>query len=303
MEKFIDKRLLSNISRSFDIRYAYTKAVILSIGIILSLVALSRPQLGFKWNEVKREGIDIIFAVDISKSMLADDVSPNRLERSKLALKEMVQSLKGDRVGILAFSGESFLQCPPTLDYDGFLVCLRGLGVDTISRGGTSLANAIKKAIDTYGDDLKRYKVLVLISDGEEHEGDAILMAERAKKENIKIFCIGVGSKAGSYIPHIDERGRRVFLRDEKGNRIKSQMNEELLKKIAFTTGGVYTQSTRTDFGLRNIYKQKISKFKKQEQKGKKNKIYNERFQIPLFIAILLLCAESIISERRRKNR
>jgi len=300
MEKFIDKPLLENIANSLDSRYAYLKIFILSLTIILILIAISRPQLGFRWREVKREGLDIIFAMDMSKSMLADDLSPNRLGRSKLAVRDMVRSLKGDRVGLVAFSGKAFLQCPLTLDYDGFLVCLRDLGVDTISRGGTSVAEAIKHAVDTYEKGAKRHKVLIVISDGEEHEGDALRMAEKAKKENIKIFCIGVGSKAGSFIPHVDKNGRTVFLKDARGNRIRSRLNEKLLKEVAFATGGVYAQSTRTDFGLRGIYKEKISQFQKKEIAGKKNKVYNERFQIPLFLAILLLCIETLLPERRK---
>jgi len=300
--KFINKPLWPAMVNSLDTHRVYLKIFLVFLSIVLVFIALTGPQIGFKWQEVKRKGLDIIFVVDVSKSMLADDISPSRLERSKLAIRDIVRRLRGDRVGLVAFAGEAFLQCPLTLDYDGFLLSLKDLDVNTISRGSTSVSKALKKAIGSYDPGIKRYRVLVIISDGEEHEGDAINMAKEAKREKVKIFCVGVGSKNGSLIPYVDKKGQKVFLRDEKGNRVKSRLNEKLLKEIAFITGGAYVHATKTDFGINTIYREKISSLQKREVTGKKTKIYHERFQIPLLLAILLLCIEAVISKRKRQE-
>jgi len=299
-EKFINKPLLPEIAPSLNMPDQYFKTALLSISIILILFALTRPQLGFRWKEIKRKGLDIIFVVDTSKSMLADDISPNRLERTKLSIKSMLNEIKGDRVGLVAFAGEAFLQCPLTLDYDGFLIALEDLGVDTIPRGGTSITSGIEEALKAYQHQDKRYRTLILISDGEEHEGDAIRVAETAKEEKVKIFCIGVGSSDGSRIPLSTKNRSRSFLKDSFGLRVKTHLNEKLLKEIAFITGGAYIHSSLTNFGLRRIYRKKISRMEKRTISGEKLKYYNERFQIPLFFAIILLCLELMIRERKR---
>lgn len=301
MGKFVERPLWPEITASLNIRRQYLKAILISAAIILSLVALTRPQLGFRWEELKRKGLDIIFAVDTSKSMLAGDIKPSRLERAKLAIKDMVGNLKGDRIGLIAFAGTAFMQSPLTLDYDGFLLALQDLDIDTIPRGGTSISAAIREAIRAYEPGEKKYRALVLISDGEEHEGDAVKAAGEAKVKNVKIFCIGVGSSRGSSIPIRDEKGTKSFLKDESGHRVKTRLNEKILKKIAFITDGAYVHSTITDFGLETIYREKISAMEKREVKGKKRKRYHERFQIPLSLAVFLLCLELMIRERSKQ--
>jgi Ca-activated chloride channel family protein len=300
--KFIARPLLPEIAASLNIRKEYLKAALISAAIIFLLLALTRPQLGFRWEEFKQQGLDVIFAVDTSKSMLAEDIRPNRLERTKLAIQDMIGRLRGDRIGLIAFSGEAFLLCPLTLDYGGFLLGLQDLSIDTIPRGGTSVSLAIREATKVFEPGEKRYRVMVLVSDGEEHEGHAIKAAEEAKKEMIKIFCIGVGSKRGDYIPIIDEKGNKSFLLDKSGRRVKTYLNEDLLKKIAFITNGAYVHSTITDFGLGTIYREKISTLEKREVTAKKRKYYHERFQIPLVLAIILLCLESIITSRKGRR-
>jgi Ca-activated chloride channel family protein len=231
--------------------------------------------------------------------MKAEDITPNRLERCKLGIKEMIADLKADRVGLIAFAGTSFLQCPLTVDYDGFMLALDDLDVDTIPRGSTSISAAIYEAIKVFEPDEKGYQVLVLITDGEEQEGDAVKAAAKAKEEKVKIFCTGVGSEEGSLIPITDENGYKTFLKDANGNNVKSRLNENLLKRIAFMTDGAYVRSTKLDFGLADLYKNIISKLERREGKADMRKRYHERFQIPLSLAIFLLCLEMLISERR----
>lgn len=301
-EQFVERPLWPEIIASLNPRRRYLKAVLVSAALILSLAALTRPQMGFKWEELRQKGLDIIFAIDVSKSMLAEDIKPNRLERAKLAVKDMVGKLKTDRIGLIAFAGTAFVQSPLTLDYDGFLLALEDLDIETIPRGGSSLSAAIKEAVRAYPPGEKDYRVLVIISDGEEHEGDALRAAGEAKEQKIKIFGIGVGSSQGSFIPISDEKGPGSFLEDESGRKVKTRLNEQLLKEIAFITGGAYLHSTITDFGLETIYREKISPLEKREIKGKRRKHYHERFQIPLSLAVFLLCLELMIKERSRRE-
>jgi len=266
---------------------------------VFSILALMRPQLGFEWQEVKIKGLDILIAVDVSKSMLATDIKPNRLERSKLAIKDLLKKLQGDRVGLIAFSGTAFLQCPLTVDYSGFLLSLEDLNVNTIPYGGTSISSAIKKAIDGYKGG-EEYKTLIIITDGEDHQGDPLRLAKEAKEKGIKIFCIGIGTKDGELITITDSSGKKRFLKDRAGNVIKSRLDEQVLKAITQETGGAYIRSSGADFGLDFIYENKLSSIEKRDNNLQMNKRYNERFQIPLFIAFIILAAEFCISDKRK---
>jgi len=269
--------------------------------LLFSVLALMRPQWGYDWREVKRSGLDILIAIDTSKSMLADDVKPNRLERSKLAVKDLLRSLEGDRVGLIAFSGTAFLQCPLTVDYNGFLLALNNLSIDVIPRGGTSISSAIRLAVNSYEGGQKKYKILVIISDGENHEGDPIDLARKAKRENIRIFCVGIGTSEGELIPIIRKGGKKTLMKDKQGNVIKSRLDEQLLQKIALITGGTYVRSSGAEFGLDLIYEENLSKMERREIKAQMSKIYHERFQLPLAIALILLVIEPLISDKKRK--
>jgi len=301
VRKFADEGLLNEILPSVNFKRQTLKGAIIIAVLFLSVLTLMRPQWGFQWREVKRRGLDIMIAIDTSKSMLAADVKPNRLERSKLAVKDLLKNLHGDRIGLIAFSGTAFLQCPLTADYDGFLLALNDLSVDTIPQGGTSISSAIKEAMKGYEGEEKKYKVLVIITDGEDHEGSPVVIAGKAKKENIKIFCVGIGTKEGELIQIVDADGNRVFLKDRDGNIIKSRLNERVLQEVALTTGGAYVRSSGAQFGLDLIYEEKLSQMEKKEIKAQMSKFYHDRFQIPLAFALLLLVAEPFISDRKRQ--
>ncbi|MCX5697418.1 MAG: VWA domain-containing protein [Candidatus Omnitrophica bacterium] len=300
LEKFAQKDLLAEILSTLSPKRKRLKVVMLLTAIAFSLFALLRPQWGFRWEEVKRKGLDILIALDTSKSMLAEDVKPNRLQRSKLAINDLVKDIKGDRLGLIAFAGSAFLQCPLTMDYNGFLLSLNDVDTDTIPRGGTSISSAIREALKSYEGGQKKYKVLIIITDGEDHEGDPVKAALEAKKEGIVIFCIGIGTKEGDLLPVIDETtGEKAFLKDREGNVVKSRMDEAALQKIALETGGVYVRATNTEFGLDLIYRERLSRMEKRELLGKMNKHYDERFQIFLGIAVVLLLGELFISDRK----
>jgi len=296
-EKFAEKKLINKLTPSLSTKRQSLKATLIVIAVVFMVISFMRPQWGFKWQKIKRKGLDIIIALDTSKSMLACDVKPNRLERAKLAIMDFIKHLKGDRIGLIAFSGEAFLECPLTIDYGGFLTTLRNININIIPRGGTSISSAIKEAIRSFEGGLKKYKVLILITDGEDHEGDPIKAAKEAKKEGIKIFCIGIGTPEGELIPITDNTGHKTFLKDRNGNVVKTRLDETTLQKIALTTGGSFVRSGSREFGLNLIYREKLSKMEKREIKSKMAKQYEERFQIPLFIAFLILLAELFINE------
>ena len=297
---FADPALLEKIAYSASRKKRLAKHAILIFAVIFGILALMRPQWGFQWQEVKRRGLDIIIAVDTSKSMLAADVKPNRLERSKLAVWDLVKKLSGDRIGLIAFSGRAYLQCPLTVDYGGFILALNDLNANTIPRGGTSISSAIRVAMKSFEGDGKKYKILIIITDGEDHEGDAPALAREAKDEGIKIFCIGIGTSSGELIQVTGENGEKSFLKDSSGNIVKSRLNEGVLQKIAVETGASYVRSSGADFGLELIYDEKLSKMEKKDITAEMAKLYYERFQIPLLLCLLLLAAEFAISDRKK---
>jgi Ca-activated chloride channel family protein len=302
MERFADRELLDELTRSVDKKGQRMKVILISAAVLLIIISLMRPQWGFEWQEVKRSGLDILIAIDTSKSMLAEDVKPSRLERSKLAVRDLIKKLRGDRIGLIAFSGSAFLQCPLTVDYSGFMLSLDSLDVDTIPKGGTSITSAIREALDSYEGGKKKYKVLVIITEGEDHEGRALELAEEAKEKGIKIYAIGIGTKEGELIPVTDAAGNRMFLKDRQGNVVKTRLDESTLQGIALNTGGSYVKATQTEFGLTHIYEEKLSKMETREIENKMIKKYEERFQIPLVIALLLLGMELFINVRREKR-
>jgi Ca-activated chloride channel family protein len=300
MERFADKNMLNGIAPHASIVRKIWKMALIGMAFLLCIFSLARPQWGFEWQELKRTGLDILVAIDVSKSMLARDVKPNRLERSKLAVKDLVKKLNGDRIGLIAFAGTAFLQCPLTIDYNGFLLTLDDLNTETIPRPGTSISGAIREAVDTLKGADKKFKVLVLITDGEELEGSAMNAAAEAAQQGVRIYCVGVGSADGELIPAIDEQGQKAYLADKQGQVVKTRLNEELLKRVAVATGGSYVHATQSDFGLILLYDKVISKLEKRELESKMKRNYKERYQIFLALAVALLLLESLFSERKR---
>ncbi|MFQ5952263.1 MAG: VWA domain-containing protein [Candidatus Omnitrophota bacterium] len=302
LERFASANLISEIAKTCNPRRRKIKNTMLVLAVFFLLGALVRPKWGFRWQEVKRRGLDIIIALDTSKSMLAQDVLPDRLERSKLAIKDLVKKLQGDRIGLVAFSGTAFLQCPLTIDYNGFLLSLDDITVDTVPVGGTSLAKAIYTSVKGFEGGRKKHNILIIITDGEDLEGGVDRAVEKAKSAGVKIYCVGIGTAEGEIIPIITESGKKTFLKDAEGNIVKTQLGEDLLKKIAFDTGGAYVRSTGAEFGLDLIYDQELSKFERQEFKSKMEKQYNERFQWPLVFAFVLLFIEPLIGDKRKNS-
>jgi Ca-activated chloride channel family protein len=299
LERFAGSRLIGEIAGSRDERKVSLKRWVFVAALLFAVLALMRPQYGYGWREVRRQGLDILIALDTSKSMLAQDVLPDRLERSKLAITDLVKELEGDRIGLIVFSGTAFLQCPLTVDYSGFLLSLKDVGVDTIPVGGTSISNAIYTAISSFEGAKGKHKILIIITDGEDLEGGVEKAVMKARAEDVMISCVGIGSPEGDLIP-VRENGGTVFLKDPRGNVVKTRLNEDVLESIAVSTGGMYVRSTGAEFGLDLIYEKKLSGLEKQEFESRMEKLYRERFQIPLGIALLLFLLEPVIGDRKK---
>jgi Ca-activated chloride channel family protein len=302
MTRFAQAQLIDELTQGFSEKLYRLKAILLMLAFIFMVVALSRPQWGYHERTVKRHGLDIMVVIDVSKSMLTRDVLPSRLGRTKLAVRDLVMKLSGaDHIGLIAFAGDAMIMCPLTYDYNGFLLSLDDLGTDSIPRGGTDIAKAIDEAVRAYQGRPDSDKAVVLVTDGEDEEGDAAQAARRARQKGVKIFTVGVGTRAGDLIQVTNADGQTEFLKDSEGNVVKSHLNENLLQQIAYETGGAYVRSGATHFGLDYLYDQQLSRLKKQDAETKLSRLYDERFQWPLTLAFVCLLVETLFLSRRKR--
>jgi len=275
----------------------WVKAFLIIFAILSMVFALMRPRWGFHWEEIKRVGVDLIVAVDCSQSMMATDVQPNRLERAKREIQDLLKMLDGDRIGLVAFAGTSYVQCPLTLDYGAFRIFLDYLDTDLIPVQGTAIGQAINECIGCFDRTQKGSKAIILITDGEDHEGDPLTVASEANQRGIKIFPIGIGKEGGAPIPLQDGSG---FKKDRQGNLILSKLDEKTLQKIALDTGGSYVRSVTGDMDLEKIYMEGIKRLSQKELASTKKRIWEERFQWFLFLAFIFLIIEQLLPEYRR---
>ncbi|GAN31649.1 MAG: VWA domain-containing protein [Candidatus Brocadia sp. AMX2] len=300
LNTFANRELLQKVGLFVSWKRQWLKAALMIVGILFLIFTLIEPKWGYHWEEIEKKGIDIAIAVDTSRSMLADDVKPNRLEVAKREVEDLLHVLEGDRVGLVVFAGTAFTYCPLTSDYGAFRLFLDDINTNIIPQGGTALAEAIRKGISTFEANSKNHKAIILITDGENHEDDPLKAAAKAKEQGIVIYTVGVGKKDGSYIRMKDESGQERLLKDRQGQVIKSRLDEITLNKIALETGGLYTPAYGTEWGLEKIYKDSIAKIEESVYKTQRVKRYVNRYQIPLFIAIVLITLESFLSDRKK---
>ncbi len=261
----------------------------------LIILALANPQQGSRMETGKRKGIDIIIAFDISNSMRAEDVSPNRLESTKRDLQRLTNRLAGDRIGIVAFAGTAVRILPITTDYAAANMLISNININMIETQGTAIGTAIESAIEGFStDDKNRSRVIIVISDGENHEDDAVGAAEEAYKNGILVYTVGIGTPTGSPIPI----RRGDFLKDREGNTVITRLNEVMLQKIASAGGGKYFSGMLPMSGLEALYKE-LDELEKTEIESKVYSDYNSLFQYPLALALLLLVIENIMSNKR----
>jgi Ca-activated chloride channel family protein len=278
-----------------------TKAIMVLTALCLIVVALARLQFGTHLEMLKRQGIDLIVAVDVSNSMLAQDMKPNRLEKAKQEVYSIIDRLQGDRIGIVAFANDAFVQCPLTLDYAAAKMLLSVMDNQSVSVQGTSLSAAIETAQASFSQKETKYKVLLLLTDGEDHSEKTLAIAERARKDGIKIYTVGIGNPAGEPIPILDRTGKQVgFKKDpESGEVILSKLDETTLQKIALATGGKYYHATAGEMELDKVFDE-ISSMEKKELEGTLVTRYDDRFQWPLLFALVLIVAEFFVPERKK---
>ncbi|HEX8371189.1 MAG TPA: VWA domain-containing protein [Chthoniobacterales bacterium] len=263
------------------------------------ITALARPQAGFETQEVKRKGRDVVVAIDTSRSMLADDVSPNRLARAKLAVLDLLRILEGDRVALVAFAGSAFLQAPLTIDYSAVQSSLEEMDTNIIPKGGTNLAEAIKVSLEAFGKAEGAHKALVLFTDGEELDADALKAAQTAKDAGVRIFTVGVGSSEGAMIP-IQENGQSTFVRDDSGKFVKTKLDESRLKEIADTGEGFYVHLENGSNAVQRLIDEGIRTLEEREGSQFSSRRAIERYQWPLGLAIVLFVLAQSFSDRRR---
>jgi Ca-activated chloride channel family protein len=276
------------------------RATLWLAAVLLALLALARPQWGFHLEEVKRRGLDIVVVLDTSRSMLAEDIKPNRLQQAKWGIRDLVGRLRGDRIGLVAFAGSSFLQCPLTIDYAAFLMTLEDVYAGIIPRGGTAITQALRTAMESFEKNPDADRAIVLITDGEDHEGNPVELVDELKRENIRVYSIGVGSTDGELIPQSGDQGGTGFLKDRQGRVVKTSLKEDVLQRIALSTGGAYVRSAPGDTGLEKIFEQGLATLKRDDGESKTVRIYEDRFAWLVGAALLLLLIEAALPHRRR---
>jgi Ca-activated chloride channel family protein len=297
LSRFSSTRGLEAIAPDADSVRRWIKTGLMLWGLLFVAIAISGPQYGFKWQEIEQKGVDIIIALDCSRSMMATDIQPTRLDRAKREVYDLLGMLEGDRIGLVAFAGTAFLQCPLTLDYGAFHLFLGALSPDFLPVGGTDIAGALNSAFSGFDDKKNTEKAVILITDGESTGGDPIKAAEAAQKAGIRIFCIGVGQGEGVPVP--DSQGG--FKKDISGKIVLTKLDEATLKKIAVMTHGTYVRSTAGDMDLDVIYTKDIrGKMEMATLSSGKKQIWEDRYQWFLALALVALMAELFLPAVRK---
>jgi len=302
LERFAAPQLIADLTAGLSQRRRSIKRAIVAGGVALAGIALAGPQYGFTWEETQRRGIDVLIALDTSRSMLAQDVAPSRLERAKLAVRDLVEKLGSDRVGLIAFAGTAFLQSPLTLDHAAFLEALDALHPGVIPAPGSDLASALRTAEEALRTEARNVKLLVLFSDGEDLGGGAVAAAEQAATQGIRVFTVGVGSDAGELIPIPGAGGKTEFLKDPDGQFVKSRLDAATLRRVAEITGGFYEPLGRQGEAVDAIYERALAPLPKEELASRMRRVPIDRYQWPLALAILCLALEPLLRERRSRR-
>ena len=299
---FGDLELVRKLSATLSPRARLAKRLLTLAAVALLVVALARPQFGTRVETVRNEGQDVMIALDVSRSMMAEDVAPNRLGRARLEIMRIIQRLDGDRIGLVAFAGNAFVQSPLTVDYGAAALFLNAMDPGLIPVQGTNLGEALTVALDAFEEGTRDYRVLVVVTDGEDHEGEIAQALERAVDEGVRIHTVGIGSLEGVPIPEFNDSGvRSGFIRDEEGNVVTTRLDEATLTRVAESTGGRYFPALATGANLDPLIEE-ITGGEGRELEAREVTQFEEQFQIFLGLALALLVAEGLISDRRRSK-
>lgn len=300
LARFGNPLLLARLSVSVSPLRQKIKVAMLLCGLVCCILALARPQMGTRVEMVKQEGFEIMVALDVSNSMMAEDIQPNRLERAKHAIRTLVSRLKGDRIGLVVFAGAAFLQCPMTSDYGAIELFLSGVDNETVGVQGTEISQALQTALRGFDDKPRDQKVVVLLTDGEGHDDDPVGTARELAKQGIRVYAVGVGTPFGELIPIRDAQGNVVGHRkDGAGSVVMSQLDEVTLQQIAAETNGAYYPSTLGEQEIDDIYSA-LTQSDKAAFESRQITQYEERYQYLLVFGLLFFFVEAIISDRKK---
>ena len=300
LERLGDAHLVRRLIPESSSSRPIIKFIILSFAFAVMIIMLARPQFGSKLEEVKKQGVEVIIALDVSNSMLAEDIQPDRLTRAKQALSRLIDNLDNDRIGLIVFAGDAYTQIPITTDYVSAKMFLNTIGPDMVPKQGTAIAAAIDLGMRSFTPGEGKSRAMIIITDGENHEDDPVSKAAEAGRSGIVIHTIGIGSTEGVPVPVL-VNGRKDFLKDTDGNTVVSKLDEELLKKIAAASGGSYVRANNSNIGLDEVYSE-IKGMKKQEMESKMYTEYNDHFQIFTAIALILLLIDFLIMDRKNRK-
>lgn len=298
LAQLVDASMLPVLAPRWNPARAQARLVLRVLALLLLVLALARPQWGFRWEEVRRTGLDLMVVLDTSRSMMASDLPPSRLQQAKWGVRDLLRILRGDRVGLVPFAGSSILQCPLTIDYAAFTMTLDDLYSGIIPRGGTAIEQALRTAIAAFPAEGAADRVILLVTDGEDHEGDPLKLLPELNEKNIRVYSIGIGTLAGEMVPGADAQS--AYFKDRQGQIVKTALKEDVLQKLALGTGGTYVRSAPGDTGLERVFNESIADLKRSDQESRAAKIYEERFVWPIAAALLLLAWEALLSDRKK---
>ena len=300
LHRFVRSAMLPRLTRSVNASRQRTKMILFLSGIGFLSIALLQPQFGTVLEMAKRKGVDVVVALDVSRSMLAEDVRPNRLERARFQIGELLERLEGDRVGLVLFAGSAFIQCPLTVDYGAFHLLLSIVGAGSIPVQGTAIGDAIRVAIKCFDEGERQHKVVVLFTDGEDHATDPMAAAETAVEQGVRVLVVGMGTPEGELIPLRSEDGQIDYHQDEQGNYVKTRLDETTLRQVALATDGAYFRSTLRGTETELIY-DLIANMDQKEFGSERISQHEQRYQFPLFAALVCLLLSTMLPEGNRK--
>ncbi len=296
-EGLVKKGLIPFYSKSRE----NLKFLLIFLCITSMIIGISNPQIGTKMEEVKREGVDLMIALDLSNSMLAEDIKPNRLERARQAISRLIDKLEGDRIGLIVFAGDAYVQLPITTDYSAAKLFLSTVNTNIVPSQGTAIGKAIDLSIRSFDMENGQNKAIIIITDGENHEDDALEQAKLANEKDVFVHTLGMGLSKGGPIPIYNKYGNNAgYRKDKEGNTIISKLNEQMLQEIASAGNGTYVRANNTQAGLSTLFSE-INKMEKKEIGTMVFTDYKDRFQLFLSIALLLLFFDLILLSRKNK--
>src|SRR5690554_6412818 len=302
LSKFSSPEMLKHLAPMLSTGKPVFKFVFFRLALFFLTIALVNPQIGSKMTEVKQEGIDLMIAIDVSNSMVSEDIKPNRLERARRGIAQLIDKLYGDRVGIIVFAGDAYVQLPITTDFSAARMFLNTITTDIVPVQGTSIGAAINRSMESFDFDNGAHKAIIVISDGEDHEAAALEAAKKAAEKNVMIHTIGMGTAQGGPIPIYNGRNQTGYKKDKEGRTVITRLDEKMLQDLATAGNGQFVRASTAQMGI-NVLLEEIDSMNKTEFGTVSYAEYEDRFQVFLIIALVLLLIEQLVSERRSKWR